>query len=181
MLQKMGLATSSAPAAQKLRAAEPIKVELKSEKLGLGAKTEIKRRLEAMSVPAVKESDFLQAVRDKKDASQRLSDLFKSQSCCFQLDTAASVEDPLERWYWPRTARKPLTEPGEQLDDDDAEEPDEDPEEGLELEDTSSKLEQLTSHLRNEYKYCIWCGIKFDSADDLAGNCPGDTRNAHDD
>ena len=30
------------------------------------------------------------------------------------------------------------------------------------------------------YLYCLGCGTKFEDADDLSANCPGDTREAHD-
>lgn len=41
------------------------------------------------------------------------------------------------------------------------------------------KLEKLTLYLRNEYKYCVWCGVKYESDEDIKNNCPGDNRNDH--
>jgi hypothetical protein len=38
----------------------------------------------------------------------------------------------------------------------------------------------LTTYLRMEYLYCLWCGTKFENADDIGKNCPGDTREIHD-
>ena len=36
------------------------------------------------------------------------------------------------------------------------------------------------SPLRMWYLFCLWCGTKFEDRDDLQSNCPGDTRELHD-
>ena len=42
------------------------------------------------------------------------------------------------------------------------------------------QLHMLTQYLRMWYMYCLWCGTKFEDGDDLGANCPGDTRELHD-
>lgn len=44
---------------------------------------------------------------------------------------------------------------------------------------TSEKLEMLTDYLRTTYCYCHWCGIKYENADDMQTNCPGQTKDDH--
>ena len=42
-------------------------------------------------------------------------------------------------------------------------------------------LKIITEYLRTEYLFCIWCGITFENAEDLNSNCPGNSREDHDD
>ena len=42
-------------------------------------------------------------------------------------------------------------------------------------------LSILTGYLRSEHLYCLWCGITFSDVEDLNSNCPGPTRDDHDD
>ena len=42
-------------------------------------------------------------------------------------------------------------------------------------------LTMLTGYLRSEHLYCLWCGITFSDGEDLTSNCPGSTREDHDD
>lgn len=53
--------------------------------------------------------------------------------------------------------------------------------EGLDPEDVKMQLDHVTLYLREEYFYCMYCGIKFDDEQDMVRNCPGDTRKEHDD
>lgn len=41
-------------------------------------------------------------------------------------------------------------------------------------------LKDVIGYLREQYKYCFWCSIQFDSSQDLADNCPGETEDCHD-
>ena len=41
-------------------------------------------------------------------------------------------------------------------------------------------MPELDAYLRYQHNYCVWCGVKYTSRDDLIVNCPGDTRDAHD-
>ena len=45
--------------------------------------------------------------------------------------------------------------------------------------DYEALLEELTIVLRNRYFYCVYCGCNFESAEDLAKNCPGDEYEDH--
>ncbi|CAL4068384.1 unnamed protein product, partial [Meganyctiphanes norvegica] len=42
------------------------------------------------------------------------------------------------------------------------------------------QLRILTSYLRDTYFYCIWCGTAYNNTEDLNSNCPGKTREDHD-
>lgn len=42
----------------------------------------------------------------------------------------------------------------------------------------AEKLEMLTSYLRISYRFCYWCGISYESDDDIR-NCPGLNKDDH--
>lgn len=48
------------------------------------------------------------------------------------------------------------------------------------LSDTE-KLVVVTAYLRESYFYCQWCGTCYASLEELTEQCPGDTRDVHDD
>ena len=47
--------------------------------------------------------------------------------------------------------------------------------------DSEEMLSIITGYLRTEHIYCVWCGIAFSDLDDLNTNCPGNSRDDHDD
>lgn len=40
-------------------------------------------------------------------------------------------------------------------------------------------LAVIINYLRTKYKYCLWCGIKYESLEDIEDNCPGNTYDSH--
>lgn len=42
------------------------------------------------------------------------------------------------------------------------------------------KIDMICLYLRDKYVYCVWCGTRFDDADELEKNCPGLTEPDHD-
>lgn len=42
-------------------------------------------------------------------------------------------------------------------------------------------LMELTIYLRAAHCYCVWCGAQYDSNEELENNCPGRTREEHED
>lgn len=49
-----------------------------------------------------------------------------------------------------------------------------------ELEETLQDLTDILMQLRSTYNYCFYCAARFDDAIDLSMNCPGVTRDCHD-
>lgn len=43
----------------------------------------------------------------------------------------------------------------------------------------AEKLEKVTEYMRTTYNYCFWCGCRYESAGDLAENCPGNAEIYH--
>lgn len=167
---------------------EPVSVELKADRGGLGRDAAIKeimtRKLTilARKISNQSSSSNLTEFRNrmKDQATQRLvtADLKKSQRMCQNLDEEKGTDKPAEPWFWPEK------EPEEESDkkklkleeEVEAEKPEESEDDQLE---PMEKLELLTTYLRKVHIYCIWCGTLYNDDQDLSSNCPGLTREDH--
>jgi len=119
---------------------------------------------------------FRRHMSDKFAERQTLSDLYKSQKACEQLDKSKDLTC-VEKWFWPE--EKTELDDKEENEEDKQEHKDEAEDEEEEELEPSEKLEHLTMYLRRTHQYCIWCGTKFDDDRDMADNCPGDTAQDH--
>ncbi|KAM5535641.1 hypothetical protein V8D89_010628 [Ganoderma adspersum] len=45
---------------------------------------------------------------------------------------------------------------------------------------TQDRLTLVLDYLRRKYSYCFWCGTRYDDAEDMENNCPGEDEDAHD-
>ncbi|KXS18269.1 hypothetical protein M427DRAFT_54071 [Gonapodya prolifera JEL478] len=45
----------------------------------------------------------------------------------------------------------------------------------------SEQLSELLGYLRTTHLYCLYCGTRFDSAEEMGAECPGESRDDHDD
>ncbi|EZA58631.1 hypothetical protein DMN91_009031 [Ooceraea biroi] len=172
MLTKMGYKPGQGIGKTQSGMVEPIPVEVKADRQGLGKKK--RKELYGKNMNAKMDNthikDFRSRMAQKKTEQLEKCDLYKSQKVCQELDTKENVEKPDESWFWP------LNKEEKPDDEDGSSEEDDEDDESL---DDSEKLEILTKHLRKKYFYCIWCGTKFNNEDDLRDNCPGSTRNDH--
>lgn len=175
MLMKMGYKPGQGIGKTQSGIVEPIPVEVKTDRHGLGKtlrKTEsynpksINAKLDNMDT-----SDFRSRIAQGKTEQVQKYDLYKSQNVCQDLDTKTNVVKPQEAWFWPQASKEEKED-----DTDDIEDESDSDEESL---SNLEKLDILTKYLRKTYFYCIWCGVKFNDEDDLRDSCPGSTRNDH--
>lgn len=172
MLMKMGYKPGQGIGKAQSGIVEPIPVEVKADRHGLG---KIKRKESRKSkntntkLDDIDTKDFRSRMAREKTEQLQKHDLYKSQKVCRDLDAKENVEKPEESWFWPRDKEEA------EDDDDESNENDEDDD----YLDDSEKLEILTKYLRKKYFYCIWCGTRFNDEDDLTDSCPGSTRNDH--
>ncbi|KAK8746240.1 hypothetical protein OTU49_017318 [Cherax quadricarinatus] len=181
MLQKMGYKPGTSLGKQNQGRLEPVSVEVKSDRVGLGWQEMIaehrKKCEERKQKKRNKNKDdadpekYRARMRSQRQEKYLQQDLMKSQRVCYQMDSKQDLEEPVEPWFWPSYVFNTEEE------EDDCEEEEEDytefePEEQLNI---------LTAYLRSTYCYCIWCGTVYDDERDLKQNCPGVTRADHDD
>ncbi|XP_005416304.1 G patch domain-containing protein 11 isoform X1 [Geospiza fortis] len=181
LLQKMGYKSGQALGKSGEGIVEPIPLNIKTGRSGLGHEELKKRKAEE------KLENYRQKLHMKKQANEQAADQFrirfktkqeerkmegdlrKSQRACQQLDMQKDIDVPKETWFW--------IEPEEE--DKKGEEDKEDECTSSDL-SVSEKLHILTAYLREEHFYCIWCGTTYEDSEDLSSNCPGDSAADHD-
>ncbi|KAL0983670.1 hypothetical protein UPYG_G00131100 [Umbra pygmaea] len=185
LLQKMGYKAGQGLGKQGAGRVEPIPLNIKTDRGGIGMEQVKKRKAEeALEYYRQKArakqqhekqslEDFRVRMRTEREELKIEGDLRRSQKACEQLDSQKGVADPREVWYWPKLVVEEEEEEKEEEEKDDEEE-----EEDL---TSLDKLQILTSYLRGVHFYCIWCGTAYNDEEDLCSNCPGDTAADHDD
>lgn len=183
MLQKMGYKPGSSLGKAGTGRTEPIPVNVKADRGGLGMEEFLKcKRAEVAKVKlrlkqnkqhnlSSKREEFLQYQRNKQLEKITKKDLYNSQKSCMQLDQAMGLDEPAEVWFWPERMQKPDEETDDetdQLDESDS----------IELE-PSEKLEILTEYLRNTHFFCVWCGTVYEDINAMMEACPGNTSDDH--
>uniref|UniRef100_A0A1I7WAN7 DUF4187 domain-containing protein n=1 Tax=Heterorhabditis bacteriophora TaxID=37862 RepID=A0A1I7WAN7_HETBA len=178
---------------------EPISLDLKTNRAGLGhEKEEDKRRMERLKGEMDRMRDMTKRHKNVSNTKQFIGDILNSRKACLELDLRINLDVPKQPWFWKsyreqseekqnsRYNQSPL------LSDHDDEDiryfyPNgklaEKEERFDELTDDvlEEKLEEITAYLRHQHMYCIWCGCQYSSKDELNTTCPGDTRQHHDD
>ncbi|XP_005886143.1 PREDICTED: G patch domain-containing protein 11 [Myotis brandtii] len=190
LLQKMGYKSGQALGKSGDGIVEPIPLNVKTGKSGIGHETLLKRKAEEklesyrrkihMKNKAEENAaeQFRMRLKSKQDEMKLEGDLRRSQRACQQLDTQKNIQVPREAWYWLRLEE----ETEEEETEEEEEEENEEDEDECESDDLSvlDKLQILTSYLREEHLYCIWCGTAYEDKEDLSSNCPGPTSADHD-
>lgn len=180
MLQKMGYNPGKGLGKSEEGRVEPVGVEIKADRAGLGreaaVKDILKRKMDILQRRIASQNDAtsLTAFRNRKkdETVQRLiqTDLKKSQRMCKVLDEEKNIMDPAESWFWPEVVKEPA---------EDCEEEEEETVEELNQLEPNEQLELITTYLRRVHLYCCWCATKFEDENDLSSNCPGTTRDDH--
>lgn len=179
MLMKMGYKPGHGIGKTQSGIVEPISVEVKADRQGLGKIVKTKKshnpKTAHMKLDNMDTKDFRSRLAQEKTEQLQKSDLRKSQKVCQELDTKGSIDKPQESWFWLRNEEEEKEAVDEADDEQQMDNIDEDDESLSDFE----KLDILTQYLRKTHFYCIWCGTKFDDEDDLRDNCPGCTRSDH--
>lgn len=170
---------------------QPILIDFKADRKGIGhrktAQEVLKRKQTTNEQSAMTEEEYRQSKRLKSDLFYARKDFYSCQRSCVNLDQQMEITTPKEEWFWPPEHRDNKEDDNEDNEEEDNE--DEDKEEDINAEKESKeeeeniveKLEKLVDYLRQEYSYCNWCGIRYESSEDLTENCPGNRREDHQD
>lgn len=117
MLKKMGYKEGEGLGKSNTGRVEPIPIEVKTNRSGLGREEAKKKLLETKSKIRQKHLDENNATREIRDQvsaqefrnqlsrqhKSRLTenDLYRSQKACCQLDQSKGFTEPVEAWFWP--------------------------------------------------------------------------------
>ncbi|KAL6050800.1 hypothetical protein STEG23_015338 [Scotinomys teguina] len=166
LLQKMGYKSGQALGKSGDGIVEPIPLNVKTGKSGLGHESLLKRKAEERlenyrrKIHTINQNEekaaeqFRMRMKSKQDEMRLEGDLRRSQRACQQLDTQKNIQVPREAWYWIR--------PEEETEEEEEEEQEEDEYTSEDL-SVLEKLQILTSYLREEHLYCIWCGTAYEA------------------
>ncbi|KAI9364392.1 hypothetical protein DFJ73DRAFT_809103 [Zopfochytrium polystomum] len=185
---------SQKPSLSRDRLLEPIPIIIRAGQAGLGHPSAPTTARSAFSADiategpgvaadtAVAEFEFRESAARRHTSRLTTRDLTNARAVVQSLDEGASVP---RHELWPPIPSAPLGEEGagevgeltvlHQLIE--ASEEDESTFSKMENED---KLVIVLEYLRSHYQYCLYCGDRFSTAEDMAKSCPGFSREDHD-
>jgi hypothetical protein len=188
MLARMGYQAGQGIGATGDGRVEPVAVDLKQNRLGLGAVNKSAARREAqrqqeVALATQQHERQQQAVgeleQQRTKYQQRAAGQFAArnvdrhlragQAACLTLDTQAGVESNV---MWRRDQDDAPPAPGDG-EEEEAQGGDHEQQQAWEVLPSEEKLGQLTEYLRTQHCYCIYCAVRYSNAQDLAENCPG--------
>ncbi|CAM6127028.1 unnamed protein product [Calypogeia fissa] len=190
MLQQMGYNPGTALGKHGQGLLEPVNIDLKRSKKGLGRdvadkeeqlvkakKAEVEAMRNRQKEKALR-ADFQGRRRDSWHSRKIKSDYRKACATLLQLEersqSSVSAEqvgkDNILTSQKPAIVNDRVSTSGETEDKAEEEE---------EEEITLEMLQEMLQKLRDEYHYCLYCGYKYESAPALTANCPGLEEDAH--
>ncbi|GER52480.1 D111/G-patch domain-containing protein [Striga asiatica] len=184
LLKQMGYTPGSALGKEGSGRAEPILVEIRRGRAGIGKedpKIEKARREKRNEERKKRKEEELM-----EDFGSRQKERWKGKRIVVNFHKADAVLAQLENRDVLEVEKK---EDGEEEKEDDEEE-EEITEEGLEVDmlkgdvclvclDHAQDLLNILLKLRNEFLYCLFCGCKYDTVEELESNCPGINEDDH--
>lgn len=168
---------------------EPIKVDLKSGRLGIGMAKKRERELEqaeeeqAQKRVQIDPEDYRAVMAQRAKDHQYIKYLNAAVSVCEKLDEDHGVKSNI---FW--TLKPIVVDNSEEDETNKQTEQEEQNEEPLYPQEEVDKLQSLTldqqletliTYLRETYFYCFWCRAKYENKDDLDTNCPGVEEDDH--
>ncbi|XP_042489615.1 G patch domain-containing protein 11 [Macadamia integrifolia] len=164
MLKQMGYNPGSALGKDGSGLAEPVGVEIRRSRAGIGREDphkEKQRREEALAEMNSKKEEALIAEFGSRQKSQ-----WRTRKIAVNFSKAKAALAQLEN--------KEVIE-----SDKEDEEGDGDEEEEEEVEITEEDLQEILMKLRDEHRYCLFCGCQYESVEALLSNCPGTDEDDH--
>ena len=171
MLQKLGFKPGSALGKGGLN--EPIQVEIKNDRVGLGKTDTVKVKTENRLQKEKQEEAFVEKMSMKQEKRLLELDLQKARLAIMAADEQVSKKSI----YWLQKNQHVGIDGycSEVIDVVDS------VQEEFEASSDSNKLYECIQYLRKNYFYCIWCSSTFTDMNDMLENCPGNTRILHED
>lgn len=183
MLQQMGYNPGLALGKHGQGRLEPIGIEIKRSRTGLGRddlEKEIEKEKEIRRAKEIEkytqknrmnEQDMMSEFRENRKQlwqSRKITSSYKKASATLaQLEEADSRPDRDDK------------EKKQEEDVDEAIEDEEEEEEEEEEVVTAEDLQEVLNRLRIEFNYCFYCGCQYESVDSMISNCPGVEEEDH--
>uniref|UniRef100_A0A8R1DJ72 G patch domain-containing protein 11 n=1 Tax=Caenorhabditis japonica TaxID=281687 RepID=A0A8R1DJ72_CAEJA len=189
-----------------IRITEPISLEIKANRTGLGHEAEVVQerndRVEAvmqkMKEQAAKHEELIEDYSNRRRLDEKVKQLVKDiRACrkvCEELDHRIDRTVPRIAWYWRsykviKDDEKEVRNYHKKVVDEEEEEykysngqpapADPNWDVTTPMDELENNLSNINTYLRDNHFYCIWCGANYCSPEDMAEHCPGNTRRAH--
>ncbi|KAG8371872.1 hypothetical protein BUALT_Bualt12G0008100 [Buddleja alternifolia] len=167
LLKQMGYTPGSALGKEGSGRAEPVGVEIRRGRAGIGKEDpkveKMRREMEnaernKRNVEELME-DFGSRQKERWKGKRIIVNFHKAEAALAQLENRGVVE----------------VEKKEQEDEEKEKEEEEEEEEII----TEEDLLNILLKLRNEFHYCLFCGCQYESMESLTSNCPGINEDDH--
>ncbi|KAM7524574.1 hypothetical protein LguiA_014476 [Lonicera macranthoides] len=166
MLKQMGYTPGSALGKEGSGRAEPVGVEIRRGRAGLGREDPVKEKMK------MEEERVCRKRRSEEELMAefgwRQKEQWRSRRVVVNFHKAKGVLEQLEN-------KEVVVEV--KNDDDDGGENEEEEEEEEVI--TEEDLQDILMKLREEYQYCLFCGCRYESMEALLSNCPGTDEDDH--
>ncbi|KAK9289295.1 hypothetical protein L1049_007450 [Liquidambar formosana] len=164
MLKLMGYTPGSALGKEGSGRAEPVGLEIRRSRAGIGRDDPHKEKRKREEIEAEKGRKMEEALLEEFGCRQKSQ--WRSRRIVVNFEKAKRALDQLEN--------KEVVEP-EKNSDDEREGEDEEEEEEI----TEEDLQDILMKLRDEFQYCLFCGCQYESMEALLSNCPGINEDDH--
>ncbi|MCL7039061.1 hypothetical protein MKW94_025033 [Papaver nudicaule] len=164
MLKQMGYNPGSALGKSGSGLAEPVGVEIRRSRAGIGREDPVKEKIKRDEFRAGKEKKEVEGLIVEFGSRQKSQ--WKSRRVVYNYHKATAVLDQLEN----KEIIEPIKKEGEE---------DEEEEEEEEKVITEEDLLEILVKLRDKHRYCLFCGCQYESLEALSLNCPGVDEDDH--
>ncbi|KAG2193719.1 hypothetical protein INT47_013187 [Mucor saturninus] len=187
MLMKMGFKKGSGLGQQQSGIMEPIAIDLKAGRSGIGMDTQLLKRAreaeeeEARKRVEIDPEDYRLLMAQRAKDAQYTRYIAAAVSVCEKLDEENKVESNILWTLKPATLSTEEEEKEEEEKEEEEKKPvyPQDMVDKLKALSLEHQLEALVEYLRDTYFYCFWCRAKYDDKQDLDTNCPGTEEDDH--
>ncbi|KDP24602.1 hypothetical protein JCGZ_25518 [Jatropha curcas] len=162
LLKQMGYTPGSALGKEGSGRAEPVAIEIRRTRVGIGREDPHKEKRKREELDAERnrrKEETLIAEFGSRQKSQ-----WRSRKVVVNFKKAKAALDQLENKEIVAT-KKNEDEEGEQEEEEE--------------EITEEDLQEVLMTLRDEYRYCLFCGFQYETMEALLSNCPGIDEDEH--
>ncbi|GMN55912.1 hypothetical protein TIFTF001_025043 [Ficus carica] len=163
LLKRMGYTPGSALGKEGSGRAEPVGLEIRRSRAGIGREDPRKEKIRREEAEAEMKRRNEKALME--DFGSRQKSQWRNRRVVVNFEKAKAALDQLEN--------REVLVPKKSEDEEEVEEEEE------EEEITAEDLLEILMKLRDEHRYCLFCGFQYESMEALLANCPGTDEDDH--
>ncbi|XP_065854910.1 uncharacterized protein [Euphorbia lathyris] len=164
LLKQMGYTPGAALGKEGSGRAEPVGIQIRRSRVGIGREDPHKEKRKREELEA--EINRRNEAALMEDFGSRKKSQWRSKRVVVNFRKAKAALDQLENREVVET---------EKSDEEEGEQEEEEEEEVISEED----LQEILMKLRDEHRYCLFCGFQYETMESLLSNCPGTDEDDH--